>query len=193
MSQTQNLVEITAPSSKSVSHRAFICAALANGLSRISKALDSQDLIRTRACLSACGAGFESTPQGWNITGAGGRLLGGPVIPADLNVGESGTTCRLLTAVAAAGRGTFRVHGAGRMHERPIGQLTTVLEGLGARFSFEDKPGYPPFMIETQGLSGGRAVISLEESSQYLSGLLLAAPLARSGLSVEISGQTAVS
>jgi 3-phosphoshikimate 1-carboxyvinyltransferase len=193
MPKPQDVVNIEAPPSKSVSHRAFICAALANGVSRVSNSLDSDDLIRTRACLSACGAGFEATPQGWDITGTGGRPRGGLARPADLDVGESGTTCRLLTAVAASGRGLFRVHGAGRMHKRPIGQLTKVLEGLGARFSFEDAPGYPPFVIETQGLSGGTAVISLEESSQYLSGLLLAAPLARSGLRVEIGGSKAVS
>jgi 3-phosphoshikimate 1-carboxyvinyltransferase len=79
------------------------------------------------------------------------------------------------------------------MHERPIGELSRALEQLGASFTWEAKAGYPPFILEAPGLSGGSAEISLEESSQYLSGLLLAAPLARAGVSLGISGRKAVS
>lgn len=189
----QGIIDIKAPASKSVSHRAFICAALAQGESLVIDALDSDDLIRTRRCLSACGAVFRHSERGWEITGIGGQPRGGVEAPANCDVGESGTTCRLLTAVLAAGRGLFRIHGEGRMHERPIGQLTEALEPLGPVFDWDDKPGYPPFVIRTEGLSGGDATISLEESSQYLSGLLLAAPLARRPMVVGIGGDKVVS
>ena len=112
---------------------------------------------------------------------------------ADLNVGESGTTCRLLAGVAAAGRGRFRIHGEGRMHERPLGEPARALAPLGVAFHFEEKPGYPPVVVETTGLPGGEIAVSLEESSQYLSGVLLAAPLARGPLTIGIGGSKAVS
>lgn len=186
-------IEIKAPSSKSVSHRAFVCAALAEGESLVTDALESDDLIRTRRCLSACGAGFRMGPRGWEITGLGGGPRGGDETPADCNVGESGTTCRLLTAVLAAGTGRFLVHGEGRMHDRPIGQLTDALAPLGPRFVWQGRPGYPPFVIETRGLPGGEVGVSLEESSQYLSGILLASPLAASPTTVSVLGDKVVS
>lgn len=79
------------------------------------------------------------------------------------------------------------------MHDRPIGQLTQALEPLGPVFEWDEKPGYPPFVIRTEGLSGGDAAISLEESSQYLSGMLLAAPLAKRPMVIGIGGDKVVS
>jgi len=188
-----NIIDIQAPASKSVSHRAMICAALARGTSLVSRALESDDLIRTRQCLAAAGAAFEQTSEGWRVTGIGGQPRGGTLSPADCNVGESGTTCRLLTAVLAAGKGMFLVHGEGRMHARPIGQLTGALAPLGPRFDWQGQPGYPPFVIRTEGLSGGGTAIALDESSQYLSGILLAAPLAAGPLTVGVAGEKVVS
>jgi 3-phosphoshikimate 1-carboxyvinyltransferase len=187
------VIDIKAPASKSVSHRAFICAALAEGKSLVVDALESDDLIRTRGCLTACGAQFTHTREGWEVTGIGGQPRGGVEAPADCDVGESGTTCRLLTAVLAAGKGLFHIHGAGRMHSRPIGQLTSALEPLGPVFDWQGQPGYPPFVIVTSGLSGGEVVIPLDESSQYLSGLLLAAPLAARRMVIGVGGDKVVS
>jgi len=187
------VIDVKAPASKSVSHRAFICAALAEGKSLVTDALESDDLIRTRACLEACGATFASTPEGWEIAGIGGQPRGGAEVPADCDVGESGTTCRLLTAVLAAGKGRFCIHGAGRMHARPIGQLTDALSTLGPVFEWQGQPGYPPFVIATSGLAGGEVTIPLDESSQYLSGLLLASPLAARRTAIGVSGNKVVS
>ncbi|MBI5520138.1 MAG: 3-phosphoshikimate 1-carboxyvinyltransferase [Desulfovibrio sp.] len=193
MSQTPLLVE--APASKSLSHRALICAALAGGGSRLAGVLESQDTARTMGCLSACGASFSRAHEGeFLVRGVGGSLEGGTAqAPADLNVGESGTTCRLLAGVAAAGRGFFRIHGEGRMHDRPLGEPARALAPLGVRYHFEEKPGYPPVVIETSGLPGGEVDVRLEESSQYLSGILLAAPLANAPMTIAISGTKAVS
>ena len=95
---------------------------------------------------------------------------------------ESGTTCRLLTAVLAAGHGLFRIHGAPRMHERPIDELTRALEALGTDVRFEQRPDCPPLLLRAAGLdparNGGRVRLGMDASSQYFSGLLLAAPLA---------------
>ncbi|GAB6036479.1 3-phosphoshikimate 1-carboxyvinyltransferase [Fundidesulfovibrio butyratiphilus] len=183
---------VAAPASKSVSHRAFIAAALAEGTSVVTHALESVDLARTRHCLTQMGANFTKTEAGWSVSGVAGTVR--PVAdPADLDVHESGTTCRLLTGVAAAGEGRFRVHGAPRMHLRPIGQLTGVLETLGASFEWEGEPGFPPFVMTARGLPGGQSVVPMEESSQYLSGLLLASPLARAESLVAVGGKKVVS
>jgi 3-phosphoshikimate 1-carboxyvinyltransferase len=108
-------------------------------------------------------------------------------------VGESGTTCRLITGILAAGQGSFRVHGAGRMHERPIGALAEALETLGVRFRYEGTPGCPPFVLTTEGLAGREVTVDISESSQYLSALLLAAPLADGPLTVSLAGEKTVS
>lgn len=188
------VVSIQAPASKSMSHRALIAAALAPGESRASGLLDSQDIRRTRACLTACGARFDGGFDAVTVTGmAQGPRGGTPERPADMNVGESGTTCRLLAGVLAAGQGVFRIHGEGRMHERPIGEVFRALESQNVLADYEAAPGYPPVVLRTRGLPGGSLSISMEESSQYLSGLLLAGPLARGPLSISVAGSKVVS
>lgn len=188
-------IRVQAPASKSLSHRALICAALARGESRLSGVLESQDTARTMGCLAACGASFaREDAGGFRVSGmAAGPVGGSSQAPADLNVGESGTTCRLLAGVVAAGRGCFRIHGEGRMHERPLAEPARALSALGPRYRFEEKPGFPPVVVETEGLSGGGVDVRLEESSQYLSGVLLAAPLAHGPLTIGIGGSKAVS
>jgi len=189
-------VTVQAPASKSLSHRALIGAALAAGESRLTGVLESQDTERTMGCLTACGAGFRRLGAGeYLVTGMSDGPESGTLNgeAADLNVGESGTTCRLLAGVVAAGRGAFRLHGEGRMHERPLGEPARALASQGVRFRFEEKPGYPPVVVETTGLPGGAIDVRLEESSQYLSGILLAAPLAKGPLTIGIGGEKAVS
>lgn len=185
---------LQAPASKSVSHRMMTGAALADGESVVEHVLESRDLERTIAILRGAGARIErTTPGTYRVVGVSGHLRGGKDAPLSCDVHESGTTCRLLTAVLATGQGLFRIHGAPRMHERPLGELTTALATLGVAFEYETRDGYPPLVMHTEGLSGGTCTIGLGESSQYLSGLLLAAPLAKSELLVCIGGANVVS
>lgn len=189
-----SVAHVQAPASKSMSHRAVIAAALAPGESRVSGVLASDDLTRTMGCLAACGARFEQAGDGvLRVVGVAGRPMGGRDEPADLNVHESGTTCRLMTAVAAAGHGRFRIHGAPRMHERPIGALAETLGALGATFDWETRPGYPPCVMTANGFAGGEVGIDVGESSQYLSGLLLAAPCAHERTTIAVTGDKVVS
>jgi len=184
---------VHAPASKSVSHRMLMGAALAQGESIIRNVLESQDLMQTMAILSAAGAQFEKIDTGaYRVQGS--KMIGKPDFnnPLSCDVHESGTSCRLLTAILAAGQGYFYIHGAERMHERPIGTLTSTLEALGGKFHFQ-KDGFPPFILYANGLKGGEVTISLEESSQYLSGLLLAAPLAKEAITIYIGGRHVVS
>ena len=173
----------------------LIAAALAEGESQVINALSSDDLERTRSILQNAGAVMEERAhREWTVRGmAGGPRGGQPESPTDCFVNESGTTCRLLSAVLAAGHGTFRVHGAERMHERPIGALTDALSSLGAGIAFERKENFPPMLIHGRGLRGGSIDLRIDESSQYLSGLLLAAPFCAEALTITLAGSKAVS
>ncbi|WP_419785221.1 3-phosphoshikimate 1-carboxyvinyltransferase [Pseudodesulfovibrio sp.] len=193
-------IVIEAPASKSLSHRTLIAAALANGVSTVSGVLHSDDIGRTRACLESCGATIEETCDGLRVRGMADGPKGGNAdgkhkdeTPHELFMHESGTTCRLMTAVAAAGHGTFRVHGAERMHQRPMAELTEALSSLGTTFTYEGKPGFLPFVMTAAGYTAKQTEITLEESSQYLSGLLLGAPLADHDITITVTGKKAVS
>ena len=99
-----------------------MAAALASGVSVVERVLESKDLERSLAILAAAGADIRrENPGTYRIRGVAGVPRGGSDAPLSCDVHESGTTCRLLTAVLAAGAGRFRIHGAPRMHERPLG------------------------------------------------------------------------
>lgn len=187
------MVTVEAPASKSLSHRLLIATGLSRGDCELTNVLESDDIARTMDCLSRLGARFGSKDGVLHVRSLVSYLDKDLDTTVELDVGESGTTCRLITAVAAALRGRFRISGSGRMHERPIAGLTSALEKLGVRFSFEGRPGCPPFFMESDGLAAGETEVSLEESSQYLSGLLLAAPLAAGKVCITITGNKAVS
>lgn len=199
------MIQVCAPASKSLSHRYLIGAALAKGRSIVRQTLESADLVCTRRILAAAGASLTPVPEAggldskadgsaWQVDGCG-RPKGGQTVAVDCNVGESGTTCRLLTAVLAAGEGSFRIHGEGRMHERPLGELVRALLELGAGIGCLEKPDHPPLEIRARGLTPpDRPVrLGMDVSSQYFSGLLLAAPLAKTPMTIDLAGKKAVS
>ena len=188
------MITLQAPASKSVSHRMLIAAALAPGESLVQGVLDSEDLRLTRAILCLAGAQMHDLGGGaWKVMGMPGGPRGGVDSPLLCDAGESGTTCRLLTAVLAAGHGKFCMDGARRMRERPIGSLIDVLNALGSSIAYGQAAGFPPLLIDACGLRGGKASLSLDSSSQYLSGLLLASPLCPEPLTVTLTGSKVVS
>lgn len=190
---SENVIVVKAPSSKSLSHRALIAGALSEGNTVVLDPLDSNDINRTMDCLATMGAQFKIDGTATTVTGMDGGPKGDAKEPAVLEMRDSGTTCRLITALAGAGKGLFRVQGTPRMHDRPIGALTSALESQGTNVTFSDKQGYPPVTLEASGFKGKEMDISLEESSQYLSGLLLGAPLADETTIINIIGEKAVS
>lgn len=183
---------VPAPPSKSASHRALITAALADGDSRLYNLLASQDLERTRDCLARLGADIREEGGATLVRGMDTRRQLGPE-PVELDVGESGTTCRLLAAVAALTGSVCRISGRGRMHQRPMGSLTRALEALGAEVIWEGEPGCPPLVLDARGIAAGSVGVDLEQSSQFLSGLLLAGPVLSAPLSIAITGERVVS
>ncbi len=185
---------LQAPASKSVSHRAAIAASLAPGRSMLRNMLQSQDLERTLHCLQALGAGIEKHSEGIAVQGLQqAKSQYSSLTPLKLDVGESGTTCRLLTPIAALTRISVEISGRGRMHERPIAELAKSLEDLGCEVNWLQNQGYPPFIIQGRNLQGGNTSINLEQSSQYLSALLLLGPMLAQGLQISIQGHKAVS
>lgn len=186
-------IQVKAPSSKSLSHRALIAGAMSPEPTVVLEPLDSNDINRTMDCLSTMGAKFDINGSATTVSGFVDGPRGGLSEPAILEMRDSGTTCRLITAVAAAGKGLFRVQGTPRMHQRPISALTAAIRSQGGEVTFAGRQGYPPMTIDSKGFAGGSVDISLEDSSQYLSGLLLSAPLAREEMIINVTGRKAVS
>ncbi|MFN2342837.1 MAG: 3-phosphoshikimate 1-carboxyvinyltransferase, partial [Desulfonatronovibrio sp.] len=186
-------IVLNAPSSKSMSHRAMLMAGLAQGESSLTNVLDSDDLTHTKMCLEAMGAEISESNSMLKVKGVGAKVSAAPGQIIDLNVGESGTTCRLIAGIAAAGQGSFRISGRGRMHQRPIKSLADALTPLGIKFSYENIAGCPPVIIDTQGFPGGELSISMEESSQYLSGILIGSIMAEKDTIINITGKKVVS
>jgi 3-phosphoshikimate 1-carboxyvinyltransferase len=119
------------------------------------------------------------------VTGSSGTF---PNADVELFVGNSGTTIRFLTAMLSTCHGRFRLDGVERMRQRPIGDLIDTLRQLGARIDCEAKPNCPPVVIIANGLNGGRADIKGNISSQFLSGLLMAAPYAQHDVDLFVEG-----
>ena len=175
------------PGSKSISNRALLLAALAEGETRLSGVLDSDDTRVMTEALRRLGVTLEPGPAegDWRVVGA---PRGFPATEADLFLGNAGTAFRSLTAVLALRGGRYRLHGVARMHERPIGDLVDAVRLAGASVRYEANEGYPPLAIGERAAGAGRAVrVRGDVSSQFLSGLLLAMG-ASGGGRIEVEG-----
>jgi 3-phosphoshikimate 1-carboxyvinyltransferase len=186
----------TVPGSKSITNRALLLAALADGESRLLGGLESDDTVVMRAALEAMGIGIEAIPAAeldpplpsdeptletlpdepvWCVAGRGGRF---EAPDHSLDCGNSGTTVRFLTAALTLAEAPIVVDGNARMRERPISDLVSALRALGAELTIEGQDDCPPVRIHGGGLPGGAAWIDASRSSQYVSAVLQAAPYA---------------
>ena len=179
--------EVRLPGSKSISNRALLLAALAKGDSRILNLLDSEDTRLMRRALQALGVSMVQQDDAWLVKGVGGPLVNDDR-KAELNLGLAGTALRPLTAALTLGRGEFVLDGNRRMRERPIGHLVDALNRLDADIGYVGEAGYPPVRVRGRGLAGGATQIDGSLSSQFLTALLLAAPLAREPVQVDVVG-----
>ena len=182
---------IRPPGSKSITNRALICAALAKGRSSIFGALDSDDTRYMIQALGNLGIAVQTNDDRTNLTvdGCDGRI---PITEADLFVGNSGTSIRFLTAAVSLGNGEpcrYRLDGISRMRERPIEDLLVALRQLGVDARSELSTNCPPVIVSTNHLGGGVAEIAGNISSQYLSGLLMAAPYAVQPVHLQLTGE----
>jgi 3-phosphoshikimate 1-carboxyvinyltransferase len=180
--------EVTVPGSKSLTNRALVCAALADGDSTINGALVAEDSAAMATALAVLGAGITpdpGDPTRLTVAGTGGRLRPGPL---DLDMRQSGTTARFLAPVVALGAGAYRLDGSDQLRARPMGAVLAGVEALGARVVPGGEPGHLPVTIDAPGgLAGGEVAVPGDTSSQFLSGLLLAAPYAAAGARLRLT------
>lgn len=182
--------KVRLPGSKSISNRTLLLAALAGGSTQIRELLASDDTHVMLMALQKLGVQWEQldSSQDYVVHGTQGTL---PVHHADLFMGNAGTAIRPLTAALAAIGGDFSLHGVSRMHERPIGDLVDALNAVGARITYTGEPGYPPLHIQRGLINAERMQVRGNVSSQFLTALLMAAPLMakRQDLRIEVIGE----
>jgi 3-phosphoshikimate 1-carboxyvinyltransferase len=170
------------PGSKSISNRVLLLAALAEGETRIRDLLDADDTRVMLQALSALGVTCDRA----KVAGVAGPF---PVKNADLFLGNAGTAFRPLTAVLALCGGAYRLSGVERMHERPIGDLVDALRAAGAEIEYLGNEGFPPLRIRPARVVVAKPIaVRGEASSQFLSALLMALPLAGGG-TVDVLGE----
>jgi 3-phosphoshikimate 1-carboxyvinyltransferase len=170
---------IKLPGSKSISNRSLLLAALADGTTMLDNLLDADDVDLMLDALRTLGVSIERPTAAARCV-VHGRAGGPPNRRAQLSLGNAGTAFRPLTAVLAMRGGDYELTGVARMHERPIGDLVAALIMLGCDVRYLGNRGYPPLAIGCAGgAAGGMVRIRGDTSSQFLSALLIALPLAR--------------
>lgn len=176
------------PGSKSISNRALMLAALSSGTTRLTGLLRADDTERMLESLTKLGVKVTADGDAAVIEGAGGFF---PVKSAELFIGNAGTAARTLTAALAFAGGHYRLDGIERMRERPIGDLLAALRTLGADVTCEIKEGFLPLVFRPAVPVGRRVSVRGNVSSQYLTALLLTAPLIapEEGLEITVEGE----
>jgi 3-phosphoshikimate 1-carboxyvinyltransferase len=186
---------VRVPGSKSLTNRALLIAALADGTTHLTNALFSDDSHYFAKALQTLGFDVQLDEEKFEmtVTGLGGKI---PAKKAELFIGNAGTAARFLSAFLTLGQGEYILDGEPRMRERPIGDLVDALEQLGCDIQpMQNAEGQicPPVKINASGLQGGKTKIAGDISSQFLSALLMVAPYAQSpieiGLTTELNSK----
>jgi 3-phosphoshikimate 1-carboxyvinyltransferase len=176
---------VAAPPSKSYSHRVIIVASLADGESRIARPLLSDDTLLTIDAVRQLGAAIEQDDGMLKITGTGGRINAAHNTGV-IFAGNSGSTVRMAAAVAALSPTRVVLDGDARLRQRPVGDLLSALESLGARARALNGNGCPPIEVQGGRLTGGEVTISGQASSQHITALLMIAPYVNNGVSIKV-------
>ncbi len=179
---------VNLPGSKSVSNRALLLAALANGTTRLTNLLDSDDVKHMLNALQALGVSYTLSADRTvcEVVGNGGPLRADQ--PLELFLGNAGTAMRPLAAALCLGEQSVVLTGEPRMKERPIGHLVDALRQGGARIDYLEQTDYPPLRLNG-GFTGGEVSVDGSVSSQFLTALLMTAPLAQNDTTITIKGE----
>jgi len=181
--------KVRLPGSKSISNRMLLLAALAEGTTLVKGLLDSDDTQVMLESLTRLGVGWQrlDSSDDYRVEGIGGAF---PVKQAELFLGNAGTAFRSLTAATALAGGNYSLSGVARMHERPIGDLVDALRQLGAQITYLGNDGFPPLAV-APAKPGPESVATVKGnvSSQYLTGLLLSAPLLGREVTIRVDGE----
>ncbi|SFZ97857.1 5-Enolpyruvylshikimate-3-phosphate synthase [hydrothermal vent metagenome] len=181
--------EVNLPGSKSLSNRALLLAAFAEGTTKITNLLKSDDTKHMLNALKQLGIKYtlNSDMTECIVVGNGGPINSEKT--EELFLGNAGTAMRPLCAALSLGKGSYILTGEPRMKERPIGHLVDALRQAGASITYIENDGYPPVKIDSNGLIGGEVKIDGEISSQFLTALLLASPMAKNDMIISIKGE----
>ena len=173
------------PGSKSLTNRALLISALANGTTRLTNALFSDDSRYFAKALQTLGfdVQLDEANHEMTVTGLGGKI---PANNAELFIGNAGTAARFLSAFLTLGNGEFVLDGDTRMRERPIGDLVCALAQLGAKHRNILDHNCPPVKIRASGLPGGKTKIAGNISSQFFSALIDGCSLCKSPVEIEV-------
>jgi 3-phosphoshikimate 1-carboxyvinyltransferase len=175
------------PGSKSISNRVLLLSALASGDTRVGGLLDADDTKVMLDALLRLGVAWRREEGVVRVSGVGGAF---PVRSAELWLGNAGTAFRPLAAALAISGGEYRLSGVARMHERPIGDLVDALRRLGAHIDYLGNEGYPPLAVHPGRLHFDAPVrVRGDVSSQFLTALLMALPLAGVAVTIEVEGE----
>jgi 3-phosphoshikimate 1-carboxyvinyltransferase len=172
---------VSIPSSKSMTIRAVMCAALSAGESEIIHPLVSDDTDAAILVLTKLGTVIRKGDDVWKVTGGKFRI-----VQEGLNCGESATTLRFMTAICSLIPGTHRLVGGPSLSKRPIGSLVDALTKLGVKATME-RPGFPPVVVQGGTFKGGATEIPGNVSSQFISALLLVSPFSPKGVSIKLT------
>lgn len=180
-------IHVKVPGSKSITNRALLLAMLSDGESHLTGAQFSEDSSHFLQCLSDLSFDVASRPETGEVSvhGLSGRL---PVKKASLYVGSAGTAARFLSAVLGVSEGEFFLDASEQMKKRPMAPLLSALQSVGCDISFAEKEGYFPFTLHARGFQNTNLTIDIDKSSQFLSALLIAAPLAKEDVKIKVAG-----
>lgn len=176
------------PGSKSLTNRALLIAAIAHGRSTLDGILLADDTRIMMSALAELGVHIEvdELRHRASVPGCSGHFPNGD---AELFCGNAGTVMRFLAAACCASYGEYKLDGVSRMRERPVGSLVSALRELGGQIGYLEREGFPPLGVQGKGLRGGRITIDAEISSQFVSSILMASPLAMNDVFIEIRGE----
>lgn len=175
---------VSVPGSKSYTHRILVAAALSDGTCRIENGLRSEDTLLTLKALRQMGTRIDEQHDRFLVYGRAGAL---DASSRPVFLGNSGTSMRLLTAVAALGKGTYRLTGSRRMQQRPIQDLLDGMTQINVAVHSVHQNGCPPVTVSGGKVVGGKIRLNCSRSSQFLSALLLIAPYTENGLDIVVT------
>ena len=181
--------EVFLPGSKSLSNRALLIAALASGVTKITNLLVSDDINHMLNALKSLGIKYTLSDCGTECTVIGNNGFFSTKEPLELFLGNAGTAMRPLCAALAASAGEYVLTGEPRMKERPIGHLGDALMQLGANLEYLENQDYPPVKIMGKALAGSLVTIDGSISSQFLTSILMIAPLLQTDTNINIEGE----
>jgi len=179
--------KVTVPGSKSITNRALIIAALASGTTTLINPLFSEDTLVLINALNALGVSIEKKDKNLIIQGIKGQF---EAYSNPINLNNSGTSIRFLTAALTLGQGSYTLDGNERMRQRPIGDLIDALQKIGISIKYLEKENYPPIELQANGFPGGAINVDSSISSQYLSALLLVSPYGKERVTIGLNKKT---